>query len=142
MKTANRVCEFSEPPTEVDRMTISEVKRRTRLSEWQRRIQEQQSSGLTVKDWCEQRECGQGQFYYWLRLVRTETIDRYKSESQEVSLVRVEPSRLPASQGKLASVVGSQLPGIIIRYGSAAVELPAGTQTAAIAELLKALSEA
>ncbi|MDD3540899.1 MAG: hypothetical protein PHG57_06545 [Eubacteriales bacterium] len=122
-------------------MTISEVKRQTRLSEWRGQIQEQQSSGLTVKDWCEQRGYGQGRFYYWLRLVRTESIDRYKSE-EEVSLVRVDPSRLPASQGKLASCVGSQSPGIVIRYGNAAAELPAGTQTATIAELLKALSDA
>ena len=57
-------------------MTISEVKRQTRLSEWRGQIQEQQSSGLTVKDWCEQRGYGQGRFYYWLRLVRTESIDR------------------------------------------------------------------
>lgn len=123
-------------------MTISEVKRQTRLLEWCGRIEEQQSSGLTVKDWCEQRGLGQGQYYYWLRLVRTETIDHYKSESQGVSLVRVDPSRLSASQGKQAPGSASQTAGIVIRYGNAAVELPTGTQTAAIAELLKALSDA
>lgn len=122
-------------------MTISEVKRQARLSEWRGRIQEQQSSGLTVKDWCRQRGCGEGQFYYWLRLVRTETIDRYESESHRLSLVRVDPTRLPANQGKMPSAVASRSAGIVIRYGNAAVELPAGTQTAAIAELLKALSD-
>ena len=123
-------------------MTISEVKRQARLSGWRGQILEQQRSGLTVKDWCEQRGCGQGQFYYWLRLVRTESIDRYESESREVSLVKIDPSRLPAGQEELASGVGSQPGGIVIRYGNAAVELPAGMQTAAIAELLKALSNA
>ena len=122
-------------------MTISEVKRQRRLWEWRGQIEEQQSSGLTVKDWCEQRGCGQGQFYYWLRLVRTETIDRYESESQAVSLVRVDPSRLAASKGKMASDVGSQIAGIVIRYGNAAVELPIGVQSAVIVELLKALSD-
>ena len=122
-------------------MTISEVKRQARLSEWRGRIQEQQSSGLTVKDWCGQQGCGEGQFYYWLRLVRTETIDRYESESQGLSLVRVDPARLPANQGEMPSAVASEPPRIVIRYGNAAVELPAGMQTAVIAELLKALSD-
>ena len=123
-------------------MTISEVKRRTRLQEWFRKIEEQQISGLTVKDWCEQRGFGQGQYYYWLRMVRTETIDHYESENPGVSLVRVDPSRLPASQGKQEPGLASQTAGIVIRYGNAVVELPTGTQTAAVAELLKALSEA
>ncbi len=122
-------------------MTISEVKRQARLSEWRGRIQEQQSSGLTVKDWCGQQGCGEGQFYYWLRLVRNETINRYESESQGLSLVRVDPAQLPASQGELPSAVAGQPAGIVIRYGDAAVELPGGMQAAAIAELLKALSD-
>lgn len=122
-------------------MTISEVKRQARLSEWHRRIQEQQSSGQTVKDWCGQQGCGEGQYYYWLRLVRNETINRYEAESPGQSLVRVDPHRLPTGQEKPESGVGSQTAGIVIRYGNAAVELPAGVQTSTIAELLKALRE-
>ena len=72
--------------------------------------------------------------------MRTESIDRYESESREVSLVKVEPSRLPANQEELANGVGSQPSGIVIRCGNAAVEMLAGMQMAAIAELLKALS--
>ena len=122
-------------------MTIPEAKRQARLEEWHGRIEEQQRSGLTVKDWCEQSGCGEGQFYYWLKLVRMETINRYETGSQGLTLVRVEPTQLRSGTRESVSTAASQALGIVIRYGRATVEMPAGTQCGAIAELVKALGD-
>lgn len=40
-------------------MTILEAKRETRLAVWQQHIQDQRSSGLTVRAWCAQNGCSE-----------------------------------------------------------------------------------
>lgn len=39
----------------------------------------------------------------------------------------------------LATDMARQVPGVVIRYGNATVEMPIGTQAIAIVEILKAL---
>ena len=49
---------------------ISEVKRAIRHENWKLMYEEYQSSGMTVKDWCETQGISVKTFYYRLRVVR------------------------------------------------------------------------
>ena len=117
-------------------MTISEIKRQTRLREWRNNIRDQQSSGLSIKAWCARNGLREPQYYYWLKLVREEAIQG----RAEAALVRIEPDCLLVSSAALPTAASNPHAGIAVRYGSAVIEFPVGTQTAEIAALLKALN--
>ncbi|MEG0513303.1 MAG: hypothetical protein RR653_11390, partial [Clostridia bacterium] len=76
-------------------MTICELKQRTRLSEWRTAIQQQKASGQSIKQWCEENNCGEGKYYYWLKQVRQEMLEQ--GSASTVALVQFEPERLPVA---------------------------------------------
>ena len=76
-------------------MTIREVKMQARLSEWRSNIQEQKKSGQTICQWCKEHNCGEGQYYYWLKLVRQQVLEQVEAD-HSTTLVRISPERLPA----------------------------------------------
>jgi hypothetical protein len=121
-------------------MTVSEAKRQTRLAEWRKNIREQQNSGLSIKGWCARNGLSEPRYYYWLKLVREETISTVLQNHAEAALVRIEPDRMPVSPAIMPTATPSSHPGIVVRYGGAAIEFPVGTQAAEIAPLLKALN--
>ena len=49
---------------------IAEIKERVQFAEWQRRIEERQSEGLGVAEWCERQGISKGAYYYRLRKIR------------------------------------------------------------------------
>ena len=68
---------------------IVKVKKKVRLKEWKRQIEEQKTSGLSVQEWCRQNGIAAKTFYYHLRKVREDflksgrsEIDRAKNETE------------------------------------------------------------
>lgn len=59
MKNCKEVFRVTPEETAGDLMTILEAKRETRLAIWQKHIQDQRSSGLTVRAWCAQNGCSE-----------------------------------------------------------------------------------
>ena len=55
--------------------TIASVKNEVQLREWQKQIQAQQSSGLTVQQWCKENGVNIKTYYYHLRKVRNQLIE-------------------------------------------------------------------
>lgn len=96
-------------------MTILEAKRETRLAVWQRHIQDQRRSGLTVRAWCAQNGCSEKSYYYWLRLVR----ERMLEQAAGSTLVQVRPEALVSASitGTCSGISGS----VIIRFGNACI---------------------
>ena len=52
----------------MDQITL--VKNQYRLEQWTRLIQDCQSSGMRVDDWCEANGVTHHAYYYWLRKVK------------------------------------------------------------------------
>ncbi len=52
--------------------TIADVKERVLLSEWQRQIEERQSRGYSIEEWCQLQGITKGCYYHRLRRVRKE----------------------------------------------------------------------
>jgi hypothetical protein len=52
---------------EMDNMNLSivEAKKELRLQEWQERIRECRTSGLSVSEWCKRNDIGVKRYYYW-----------------------------------------------------------------------------
>ncbi len=50
--------------------TIAEVKERVLLGEWQRQIEERQSGGYSIEEWCRIQGISKGCYYHRLRRVR------------------------------------------------------------------------
>ena len=63
---------------------IVKVKKKVRLQEWERQIEEQKTSGLSVQEWCEQNGIAAKTYYYHLRKVKEEMLKSGKSESDQI----------------------------------------------------------
>ncbi len=50
--------------------TIAAVKERVMLGEWQRQIEERQSGGYSIEEWCQMQGISKGCYYHRLRRVR------------------------------------------------------------------------
>ena len=54
---------------------ITTIKNEVQLQEWQKQIQAQQTSGLTVQQWCRENGINIKTYYYHLRKVRNQFIE-------------------------------------------------------------------
>ena len=84
-------------------------------------IQECNASGLTKREFCQQRGISEKSFYYWLRKLRMQI-----AESATPRLVQLEP--VPAMEDTLQ-----------IQYRGAELKLPAGVDMDAVAALLRSV---
>lgn len=85
------------------------------------RIQECNASGLTKREFCQQRGISEKSFYYWLRKLRTQMVG-----SVAPQLVQLEP--VPAAEDILQ-----------IQYRGAELKLPSGVDMDAVAALLRSI---
>ena len=92
-----------------------------RAQTWAMLIQECNNSGLTKREFCQQRGISEKSFYYWLRKLRSQMAEA------------TGPQLVP-----LDSPVGSD--GMLqIQYRGAELKLPAGVDIDAVATLLRSL---
>ena len=92
-----------------------------RAQEWAMLIQECNASGLTKREFCQQRGISEKSFYYWLRKLRTQMV-----ESVAPQLVQLKP--VPTMEDTLQ-----------IQYRGAELKLPAGVDIDAVAALLRSI---
>ena len=71
---------------------ITEIKSKVSLQEWQQRILECQSSGMSVKTWCQQNGISTGSYYFHLRKIR-------ESVLEENQIIPLEPPKPVSSTG-------------------------------------------
>lgn len=116
-------------------MTISEVKRMARVSEWKGLIQEQKESGMTIRAWCEQNGFRENTYYYWLKIIRAEAIEQVETNA---ALLRIEPNELPEGKGEPQT----KTERIMVRINDAVIEFPLEIPVEQIAAFIKALNHA
>ena len=71
---------------------ITEIKSKVSLQEWQQRILDCQSSGMSVKAWCQQNGISTGSYYFHLRKIR-------ESVLEENQIIPLEPPKPVSSSG-------------------------------------------
>ena len=92
-----------------------------RAQNWAMLIQECNNSGLTKREFCQQRGISEKSFYYWLRKLRS-----HMAEASRPQLVQLDP--VPMQQDMLQ-----------IQYRGAELKLPAGVDIDAVSALLRAI---
>lgn len=92
-----------------------------RAQEWVTLIQECGASGLTNREFCQQRGISEKRYYYWLRKLRTRV-----TEVAAPQLVPLEPL------SKAEEVLQ-------IQYRGAEMKLPVGVDMKAVAALLRSI---
>ena len=92
-----------------------------RAQTWAMLIQECNNSGLTKREFCQQRGISEKSFYYWLRKLRSQM-----AEAAGPQLVQLDS----------VPVAGDMLQ---IQYRGAELKLPAGVDIEAVSMLLRSL---
>ena len=92
-----------------------------RAQTWAMLIQECKASGMTNKDFCEQRGVSEKSFYYWQKKLRTKLV-----EATAPQLVPLPPSSEPDDL-------------LQIRFRGAELKLPAGVDMEAVSALLRSI---
>ena len=97
------------------------VRDQYRAQNWGMLIQECNNSGLTKREFCQQRGISEKSFYYWLRKLRS-----HMAEASGPQLVQLESA--PMRQDMLQ-----------IQYRGAELKLPSGVDMDAVTALLRSL---
>lgn len=119
-------------------MDTQEAKRQYRLTQWIKIIQQYRSSGQTVSAWCAENNINPKRYYYWLRRVRIAACEALPVHGADES--NIVPVTLATSLSKeTLCVPGSDAP-IVLRLGSATLEIQNGASPELIAHTLKALA--
>ena len=92
-----------------------------RAQTWATLIQECSNSGLTKREFCQQRGISEKSFYYWLRKLRSQM-----AEASVPQLVQLDPP-----------VVSNDM--LQIQYRGAELKLPVGVNMDAVAAILRSL---
>ena len=97
------------------------VRDQYRAQNWAMLIQECNNSGLTKREFCQQRGISEKSFYYWLRKLRS-----HMAETSGPQLVQLE-------------AVSNENDMLQIQYRGAELKLPAGVDMDAVTALLRSL---
>lgn len=100
---------------------VLEVRNGYRADTWAMLIQECNSSGLTKREFCQQRGISEKSYYYWLRKLRSQMVT-----SSTPQLVQLNPESTPKDM-------------IQIQYRGAELKLPSGVDMEAVTALLSSL---
>ncbi len=115
---------------------MSDLKHDVIAQRWVALIQERLDSGMTIKEWCLERNIKESQYYYWLKTLRKEELaaaDQERQVSPFVELPDICREQEPA-QGKPAA--------IIRKGGGIAIEVTESASAGFIAKIMEALSYA
>ena len=96
---------------------ITTIKNEVQLREWQKQIKAQQSSGLTVQQWCKENGVNIKTYYYRLRKVRNQFIESAPS---------IVPLTIPESKSD-----------IIIEKNDIKISLPADISTETLVAVIR-----
>ena len=125
---------------------IREVKRVLRHKEWAEQIQECQSSGMHVKEWCRLKGINPNTYYQRLRVVREEILEHAEIEKQKIVPVCVSEAitgntltEVTDKSRNDASVSISEK--IVIRKDGMEVEISQNTSEETILMLMRGLKQ-
>ena len=54
---------------------MSDLKHEVIAERWAALIKERMDSGMTIKEWCRERNVRESQYYYWLKTLRRDEAD-------------------------------------------------------------------
>ena len=113
---------------------MSDLKHDVVAERWAMLIKERMESGMTVREWCHDRNIKESRYYYWLRILRREAVERKGQRQQEPPFVE-----LPAD------ICREHVPApatAVIRKGNITIEVTESASAGFIAKVMEALANA
>lgn len=122
-------------------MNVSKVTHQVKLDRWTTLLNEQKSSGLSVKDWCSQNNISRDRFFYWKR--------KLKESLMESALPDIVPVAIPASTTCCTTLTTCTTPKtpdtdfpVRITIRDVSIELGSGASEQLISGIIKAVRNA
>ncbi len=115
---------------------MSDLKHDVVAGRWAGLIKERMESGMTIKEWCAERNVSESQYYYWLKTLRRETVDGMAREARQPRFVE-----LPAACGRQPEAPQGG-PAAIIRKGDVSIEVSESAPMDFIARIVGVLAHA
>lgn len=122
-------------------MDVQKATQEYRMNEWIKIIHECRSSGQTVKSWCLENGIRTNRYYYRLRKVRAAACQVLPSKNSGEEIVPVDTSKLAGIISKDTAYVSPETnqADIIIRFGSAVVEIRNSASASLIEKTIRVL---
>lgn len=115
---------------------MSDLKHEVIAERWAALIRERTDSGMTIKEWCQERNIKESQYYYWLRTLRKQEADNRELEQQASPFVE-----LPVvCTGQQAPLQGGT--AAIIRKGDIFIEVAESASAGFLSKVMEALAYA
>ena len=114
----------------MDQVTL--VKNQYRLEQWTKLIQDCQSSGMKVDDWCEANGVTHHAYYYWLRKIR-------KAACQDLPVVSGSNQMAAFKRLEVQSPCSGLQAAVVIHLQGATLEVPNGVSQQTVEAVLLAL---
>jgi putative transposase len=105
-------------------MNVTEIKTQMHMEEWAKLIDARQASGLTIKQWCQQNNVSETQYYYYLKKLRLAACEALPREQEDGTQFALVPNHA-RSKGPLHIGTGSirvTLSNAVIEIGNQANE--------------------
>jgi transposase-like protein len=125
-------------------MNTQKVTQEYRMNQWIGIIRECRESGQTVISWCKEHDIDTRKYYYWLQKIRAAACKTLPPINKEGSIVPVE-----THESSLSTLVESTqvykeaaVADIVIRLGSAVLEIHNNASASLIENAIKALNNA
>lgn len=113
---------------------MSDLKHDVVAERWAMLIKERIKSGMTVREWCHDRDIKESRYYYWLRILRRDAVEN-KGHKQQVSPFVELPADTCREQVFDPAVA-------VIRKGNIAIEVTESASAGFIAKVMEALANA
>ena len=107
---------------------VMAVRNEYRMDQWAGIIEERRESGLSIREFCRQRELREGAYYYWLRKLRSTITENARPTFVELS---------ETDRGRTEEAVSEDI--LRIEYRGIKVELPDSADMSGLPELLGAM---
>ncbi len=114
---------------------MSDLDRKALKEQWAALIKEREESGLTIKEWCKERNVKESQYYYWLKTLRRDGADAAGQDTGVPPFVE-----LPAIFQEQVLRPGS--PAAVIRKGDVSIEITESAPAGLVAKIMEAVAHA
>ncbi|MDD4565833.1 MAG: hypothetical protein PHE79_10215 [Eubacteriales bacterium] len=118
-------------------MNVTEIKTQMHMQEWAKLIDARQDSGLTIKQWCQQNNVSETQYYYYLKKLRLATCEALPGKQQEETQFALVPKQARSNSSLIAGASN-----IRITLSNEVVEIGDGANEAQVKSTLEVLLNA
>ena len=118
---------------------IREIKKQVRHKEWAAMVQECQTSGKKVEEWCNENGINISTYYKRLNVIRTELIE--ESENQSIVPVSISAAITNANNIVTENAAKPSEDKIMMRKNGIEIELPENVSADIILALLRGLKQ-